>query len=138
MINQNQLNQLKKYFAKEPVDAVYLFGSQASGRATKLSDYDIGVLFKSRVDQSKRFDLKLKIISELCGVLKAERVDVVDLEEAPIALQYSAIFPRKEIYVSDNDRKVLFEADILSRYFDYAYFIQQNTQYSLNSISKMR
>lgn len=138
MISQDQLIQLKDYFTDRPVDAVYLFGSQAMGKATKLSDYDFGLLFRQGIDASERFDERCRIIADLCGIVKAERVDTVDLQEAPIALQYSVISPRKEVYVADNDRKVLFEADVLSRYFDYAYFIKQNTQYSLNSISQMK
>jgi len=62
MITQGQLNQLKEYFSHQPVDVVYLFGSQATKKATKLSDYDIGVLFREGIDSSKRFDLILKMI----------------------------------------------------------------------------
>lgn len=138
MISQDQISQLKEYFARRPVDAVYLFGSQASGKATKLSDYDFGILFRQEINVQERFDERCRITGDLCGIMKAERVDTVDLQEAPIALRYAAVSPRKEVYVADNDRKVLFEADVLSRYFDYAYFIKQNTQYSLNSISQMK
>lgn len=137
MINEEKMKKLREYFSTQPVDVVYLFGSQATGKATKLSDYDIGVLFKTEIDQSKRFDLRLEIISRVCGILKVERVDVVDLVQAPIPLRYSAISPRKEIFTADNSKRALFEAETLSKYFDYAYFIKQNTQYSLNSISQM-
>lgn len=137
MINEEKMKKLREYFSTQPVDVVYLFGSQATGKATKLSDYDIGVLFKTGIDQSKRFDLRLEMISRVCGILGVERADVVDLIQAPISLQYSAISPRKEIFTADNSKRALFEAETLSKYFDYAYFIKQNTQYSLNSISQM-
>lgn len=137
MIDKEKMKKLREYFSTQPVDVVYLFGSQATGKATKLSDYDIGVLFKTEIDQSKRFDLRLEMISKVCGILKVERVDVVDLIQTPIPLRYSAISPRKEIFTADNSKRALFEAETLSKYFDYAYFIKQNTQYSLNSISKM-
>lgn len=137
MINQQKIKQLTDYFTTQPVDVVYLFGSQATGKATNLSDYDIGILFKSGINQSKRFDLKLEIISRLSGFLKGERVDVVDLEQAPLTLRYSAILPKKEIFTLNNSRRVLFEAETLSKFFDYEYFIKQNTKYSLKSISRM-
>lgn len=125
MITQEQLNQLRKYFSTQPVDVVYLFGSQADGKATKLSDADIAVLFKEGIDKSKRFDLKLAIISKVCGVLKRERVDVVDLIDVPLALKYSAIKPRRELYTANNDRRVSFEATTCSYYFDYMYSLKK-------------
>ena len=84
MIDKKKLNQLKQYFAGQPVDAVYLFGSQASQKATKLSDADFGVLFKEGLSKSDRFEHKLDMTSRLAGILKLERVDVVDLQEAPM------------------------------------------------------
>ena len=138
MNNQKKLNQLKKYFTTQPVDVVYLFGSQATNKATKLSDIDLAVLFKEGLNSSKRFDLRLDIISTVCGILERKRVDVVDLDEAPIALRFSAIFPKKELYVVNNTRRVIFEADTSSRYFDQVYFIKQNTLNSLASIADMK
>ena len=46
MLDDKKLNQLKKYFATQPVDVVYLFGSQVKGKSRSNSDLDIGVLFK--------------------------------------------------------------------------------------------
>jgi len=137
MITKAKMNQLKKYFSKKPVDAVYLFGSQASEKATGLSDVDIGVLFKEEMSESKRFDLKLEMTSDLTRILEKERVDVVDLQKAPVAMRFSAVFPKKEIYIRNNKRRAVFEADTFSRYFDKAYFIKENTTNSLASIARM-
>jgi len=41
----------KKIFQKYPVQAAYLFGSQATGKATKLSDYDFVVLLNEKVEK---------------------------------------------------------------------------------------
>lgn len=137
MIDPKKLNQIKNYFATQPVDVVYLCGSQAEGKATKFSDFDFGVLFKESLSPSKRYDLKLEMTTHLCGLLGVERVDVIDLMEAPIALKYSAISPKKEIVNFNNQRRVLFEAETTSRYFDEVYFIKQNTYTSLGSIAKI-
>lgn len=137
MLNQGQLDQLKEYFADQPVEVVYLFGSQATGKANKLSDVDIGVLFREGLNRSERFDLRLNMIVDVTGLLKRDEVDVVDLETAPIALRYSAVFPKKEIFTANNNRRVIFEAETNSRYFDYVYFIKENTANSLASIARM-
>lgn len=137
MLTQEQLDQLKKYFAAQPVDVVYLFGSQATGKTNKLSDIDIGVLFKENLSDSTCFDLRVKMTADLSGISKTDQVDVVDLEKAPIALRYSAISPKKEILTVNNNRRAVFEAETNSYYFDYVYYIKQNTKNSLISIARM-
>lgn len=137
MLTPFQRQKIKEYFAKQPVEVVYLFGSQATGKANKLSDVDFAVLFKPSLSSSKRFDLRLEFMSELGRILKRDDAEVVDLEEAPVALRYSAIAPRHQIYIADDDKRAVFEAETTSRYFDELYFIKQNTYYSLSSIAKM-
>jgi len=137
MLTQDQLDQLKKYFATQPVEVVYLFGSQATGKTNKLSDIDIGVLFKENLSDSTCFDLRVKMTADLSGISKTDQVDVVNLEKAPIALRYSAISPKKEILTVNNNRRAVFEAETNSRYFDYSYYIKENTKNSLVSIARM-
>ena len=136
MLTKKQLDHVKKYFATQPVDVVYLFGSQATGKTNKFSDTDIGVLFKKSLTKSERFDLRMGMIDELIGLIK-QNVDVVDLQEAPIALKFSAVFPRKEILVRNNNRRAVFEAETNSLYYDYVYYIKENTKTSLISMSNM-
>lgn len=93
-----------------------------------------------KVYQSQsEFDLRLEYMS-VVGLMAGfpDRVDVVDLGEASIALRYSAVSPKKEIVVINNKRRSLFEADTNSRYFDMQCFMKQNTLYSLSSIARMR
>lgn len=139
MITLKQKEKIKEYFSHQPVDAVYLFGSQTNDKANKLSDIDFAVLFKPEINQSDRFDLRLEYMSKL-GVITGfpDQADVIDLELAPLPLKFSAIHPRHDIYISDKNRKVLFEAETMSGYFDYSYYMRQNTLISLASISKMQ
>src|SRR4030042_5852533 len=118
MIKPKQLNQLKKYFSTMPVEVVYLFGSQANGKATKLSDADFAVLFKEKLSGDERFDLKLEMTTKLCGILKKERVDVVDLMEAPVAMQYHALFPKNLIFIKNDRRMINFERKAVKMYLD--------------------
>ena len=138
MVTQAQKDQLAAYFATQPIEVVYVFGSQTTGKTRTDSDIDVGVLFKEGVSQSDRFDLKLKFMSRVGTIADfPDNVDVVDLEQAPIALQYSALASREVIVANDRQRQVGFESEVMSRYFDEAYFIKQNTLYSLASIARM-
>src|ERR1043166_7615270 len=58
--------------------AVVLFGSQTTGRISRLSDIDIAVL----PARGRQLDI-LKLYGEFGIALDADRVDVIDLRTAP-------------------------------------------------------
>lgn len=135
MINQKQLNQLKKYFASQPVDVVYLFGSQATGKANKLSDVDIGVLFNEGLDKGKRFDLRVRMITEVIGILKTDWVDVVDFQQAPLKFKYQIVFPKKIIF-SKNKKKVSeIEHQSVHSYLDFQPYLYKIAKRQLELIA---
>ena len=94
-----EISKLKSYFSKQPVELVYLFGSMAKGLGKAYSDIDFAILFKKELSGQKRFDLKLKIIGDLCFILKTDSIDVVDLKDASPFLKFEAMKPRYEIFI---------------------------------------
>jgi len=136
MITRLQEREIKAYFTHQPVELVYLFGSQATGKTTPLSDYDFAVLFKKNLEKGKRFDLRLKYMGDLGIILKSDEIEVLDLNSASLSFRYAAIAPRHDLYVADEKKRALFEAETTSLYFDEVYFLKQNTFYSLPSIAK--
>lgn len=138
MLSLGDKQKIKDYFAKQPnIEVVYLFGSQSDGKANSLSDIDLAVLFSESTTPNKRFDQKLTIMGELGSILKTNDIDLVDLNSAKIALRFSAIENRDIVFLRNNSARVLFEADTMSRYQDYKYYISENTKNSLASISVM-
>lgn len=137
-MDESVKHSLAAYFATQPVDAVYLFGSQATGNVNAMSDIDVAVLFAEGLSDSERFDLRLAYMSQVGRLTGfADKAEVIDLGKVPLALQFSAIHPRQELYVRHPSRRTLFEAEVASRYFDYQYFVKQNTHVSLASMSQM-
>ncbi|OGG20561.1 hypothetical protein A3D03_00890 [Candidatus Gottesmanbacteria bacterium RIFCSPHIGHO2_02_FULL_40_13] len=135
MISNTQKHELSAYFSGQPVDAVYLFGSQATGKGNKLSDIDVAVLFSEGLDDRQRFDLRLSMMSDVGKISHFyDNAEVVDLDNVPLALQYQAIAPRQELFVKNRTRQVLFEARVMSKFFDYVYFIKTNTSVGLAAI----
>jgi predicted nucleotidyltransferase len=61
----------------------YLFGSTARGRAGPLSDVDVAVLLAEDGDP---FPAYLDVVGELGSAVGPDRVDVVLLNDAPVAL----------------------------------------------------
>jgi predicted nucleotidyltransferase len=103
--------------------AAYVFGSYARGTPTALSDIDIAVLFRRSVDESRYFDLRLDYLTRIMELLRAERVDLVILNNAPLHIAYEAV--SKGILIADGDRgyRVAFEVDRIGRFLDFKPFL---------------
>ena len=138
MLDNITKNKLSSYFASKPIEIVYLFGSQTEGKTKPDSDIDLAVLFKKDLSEKDRSKLLIEMIADLESIMTVIKVDLIDLAKANLPLQHSAIFQRYEILNKNNKRRVLFEAEVFSRYFDYSYFINQNTSIGLPSISRMK
>ena len=136
MITQDQSNQIKLYFATKPVDVVYLFGSHAHGTNTVTSDIDLAVLFNPSIKASDRKSLTYNYSSDLCRLLHLDDLDLINLNDAPPALKFSAIEKRQIICEKPNLSRVPFESSTMSYYQDYSYYINQNTRTSLSSIAR--
>lgn len=138
MITKTDRQKIEEYLAGQgDIDVAYLFGSQANGKANKLSDVDIAVLFNKKLSNIERFRKKLDIMGSIGSLLKRNDVEVVDLNSAPLTICFSAIENRDLLYVGNNDTRVNFESGTSLRYQDYNYFMNVNSQISLLSISRM-
>lgn len=118
MINQQQLSALNSYFASQPVEAAYLFGSQASGKANRLSDVDVAVLFQDKLKQKQRNKLRMTMIGDIGHILARNDTEVVDLKELPLSFNYQAIASKKMLYLRPGGRAGTYEARIIKHYLD--------------------
>ena len=66
-------------------------GRTRVGRPVPLSDVDIAVLLRETCTRQEAFDLRLEIIGGLMRIFGADDVDVIVLNEAPLALQYRVL-----------------------------------------------
>jgi len=115
------IGSLKKILADILVDIagvklVYLFGSRVEGFVGPRSDYDFGVLNDRAVDGRQ---ICGSISSALSHMLKAERIDVVLLNNVPVEMAYSIIAQGELIYQCDVFTRVEYEARVLGLYGDY-------------------
>jgi len=118
MYDDKRLNDIKQIFASEKqvnILLAYIFGSQLQGQTGPLSDYDFAVLLLHKSSSQYKYKLKHSLVK----VLKSEKVDLIILNDAPIELKYHVITLGKIIFQKNMIIKTEFEADTLSRYFDY-------------------
>lgn len=120
----NECNtKLADFFSKqEHVRLAYLYGSAAKGNAGKLSDIDIAVLFDDSLSKKERFELQLKLIGDIAALLKTDKIDLVDLYEAPLSLKFEIIKANCPVFVRDGMLKIDFEQMVMSRYLDRRYY----------------
>lgn len=108
--------KIKKIFSDEnDISLAYIFGSQLKGKTGPLSDYDFAI-FLSR---KSSFQFKYRFKNKLVNILNTKQVDLVILNDAPIELKYNVIAAGKIIFQENSIIRTEFEADTLSRYFDY-------------------
>ena len=114
---QGLRERLPKLAADFPeVSLVYLFGSQVSGNTGPGSDYDLGVLRDREGESAAR---RAVLGHALAAMLQNERVDVVWLTQAPVELAFAVISQGRLLYERDAAARVEYEAQVMSRYFDY-------------------
>ena len=92
------------------VTVIYLFGSQASGKQTKNSDWDIALLTTRKLAPLARWELS----ESLCELLDSQ-VDLVDLLEASTVLQMQVITTGQVLFDKEPSA-ALFEMQVFSMY----------------------
>ena len=129
----DKFNDIKKIFAGEKnILLAYIFGSQAIGKTGPLSDYDFAVF----LSQKPSFPFKYKLKNKLINILDNKQVDLVILNDAPIELKYKVVATGKVIFQKNSIVKTEFEADTLSRYFDYLPVLRAQKKDILKAKSK--
>jgi len=136
VITNSEKAQIIDFVKNKPIEVVYIFGSHATGEVKPLSDYDFAVLFDESMSGSKRFDLKLELITFFSKLFTTDKVDVVDINSAPLAFRYSAIKPRMDIYTRSKIKRDEFELKTFQEFLDRIYYIKRHTQEGLKLFAK--
>lgn len=97
--------------------AVWLFGSQVAGTAHAGSDTDVAVLLRADAG-SPSLRERGRLSEVLADALEQPEIDLVMLDEAPLEVRAAAIREGRLLAQPDPPRRVRFEVDTLSRWFD--------------------
>lgn len=96
------------------LQAVYVFGSYATGEEQAASDLDVAVLLP--IDPAERrslFDHPARLRLEQ---LVRRDVDLIDLRHVPVVLQKEVVLKGDRIYCADEFGAEEFELGVMSRY----------------------
>jgi predicted nucleotidyltransferase len=105
-VDDKKLEALKEFFASRPelgVVSAYLFGSHAENRSHRESDVDIAVLLdrKRYPTDRDRFEARVRLGSELVGVLHHNQVDLVILNDVPPLFGRHILHTGVSVFVGD-------------------------------------
>lgn len=93
------------------LEAVYLFGSAATGTEHSASDLDLAFLAARPLDPVNRFDVR-----EALAVAARRNVDLVDLRAASTVMQAEVLRTGRLVLDADPDARSRFEMQALSAY----------------------
>jgi len=101
-----------------------------------LSDIDIAVLFSEKIKSNDYFDKRLKLASEIEGILGVCKIEIISLNEAPPLLKHRAIFYGIPIFISDQKLKRIFEFQVLQEFEDFKYHLETSFKIMRRQIKK--
>lgn len=114
MLSDAQIDSLTTYLQKRfGVDVLWLFGSEASGRATPDSDVDVAGLFATRPSTLDLLDAQ-QALSALLG----REVDLVDLDRASPILAMQVYRHGRVLVDTEPKRRIRAISAAASRYED--------------------
>jgi predicted nucleotidyltransferase len=118
---------LPDYLEKDnDISLTYLFGSFASGKMKKLSDVDIAVLLKEGIEPLEK---QLNLLADITCILKTDEVDLVILNRAHIALQYTIISEGKLLVNREDKLRRDYEEKVTRDYLDSEYIRTEHQKY---------
>lgn len=120
MLEAVELQRLAEVFGRYPqVQAVYMFGSQASGMAGPESDLDLAIVPEGASLKEKKLD----ILTELARLGYCD-VDLVFLNEDDLVLAYEAVRQNRLIYAAPGFDRGATYSRIVRKYLDFEPYLR--------------
>lgn len=140
-MEEHTLDSLREFFASRPelgVAAAYLFGSWAQGRAHRESDIDIGLLldWQEHPTPRDRFEVRVRLGSELIRLLGENEVDVVILNDAPPHLGRRVVTEGIRVFCGDAAAEHAFVRDVQLRAADLEPFLRRMRRIKLEALKR--
>lgn len=132
-MDDSLIKSLTDNLIKYPIIFAYLFGSQAEGKSTAISDIDLAVFIDKKITKSERFDIRLRLSNDL-SAMAGKGVDLIVMNDIPIQLAYEVIKHGKVIFCKDRDAMIDAEIKILSKYLDRRYYDKRRAESVLKKI----
>ena len=109
--------QLSRY---PEIAATYLFGSAARGELRAESDVDLGLVLRDRRTVARDcYRMLGDLANRLEGAVGGRALDLVVLDAQGPIFRHRVVSSGRMIYEADLDRRIDFESETYSLYFDF-------------------
>jgi predicted nucleotidyltransferase len=140
-MDQVDIQKLTEHFTARPalgVASAYLFGSHAEGRAHRESDVDLGVLlhWDRYPSRQERFEVRVRLGSELIAVLHQNAVDLVILNDVPPLFGRHIVTAGPRIFLGDPQADAAFVCNVQLRAADLAPFLRKMRRIKLEALAR--
>ena len=115
---ESTIEKMQDYLAKLPgLVCAYIFGSFGTIYQTDLSDIDIALLFHEK----EELMALLAIEAEISSIFEVDKIDLIDLNSAPVLLCHKIVREGEKIYDSNTEIVKDFIEKILKTQHYYMY-----------------
>ena len=128
--------ELKGKFDELGIAIAYLFGSRATGRESRLSDIDIGVVLKEVPSGNDTRNVYHNLYGLFTEIYPSAKLDIVFLQEASLSLQYSAVREGKILFEKDHQSTVEYENLVMNQYLDFRFVLDYFDGVSMERYAK--
>lgn len=136
-LTSEQVAAMAGYLSTVPeVVMGFLFGSYARGQSRLDSDVDCAVLLADDVPAESYFDLRLRVMDGLARSIGRDDVDLVVLNEVPLALAYRVLRDGRLLFCRDHAAYVRYRVRTLNLYFDFAPLLERHQEMFLKRVSE--
>lgn len=113
------MKTIEKILEEYPIEFAYLYGSAAKGTERSFSDLDLGLIVEDSLNPEKYLELEIEISTKIDKVLPRVESDVRIFNFAPLNYRIQLVQEGKLIYSKNETRRVDFETQVRSEYFDF-------------------
>ena len=118
-LSRTQTSRLKKFFKSRPeIKVVYLFGSQATGQASALSDFDFAVYLDPKF-KDNAFDMLIELSGRIPLLIGTDRVDVVIINSIDNLILKNSIISQGIVLYEVPGYRLDLEISIAGEYRDF-------------------
>lgn len=120
---------------EEQISAVILFGSLATNKETPLSDVDLAILYHKNLSLNELNQLHLQVLGKITDLLQSDDIDVINLNTAPLSMQYGAIKQSKILLLNNREEYIDYWEQTVKYYLDFKPLLDECNNTLLETLS---
>lgn len=117
---QDKVPEIVEAVEADPdVNALFAFGSLATGTLMPLSDLDFGILLNNRLDKNQRFDKHIQLIGVFTDTFRTDDIDLIILNDAPKRMAFQILKTGKMLACKNTAALTSFRERLVKEYLDF-------------------